>query len=622
MKKSKYMLIGIFVFAIFTFINVYAGTAYTEKVDVIANINEDGSMTVTENINWDIDGYFNGVYRDILYKGENELNSATKLVFNSVTVNGQDFKFSKQELTNGESGGYNVLNVENGYKLKIFRPSEDEELETKITYTVYDVVVNYKDVSELYWTFIGTSWNGIHDLTIRINLPKDSDSIRIFAHGPLTGTSEIVNKKSVLLTAKNLNAGEGVDARFLFNTGLIKSTKNVEEEKLSEILAKEETLAIEANKLREQAKAMMYISVVSLIVAIILPIITYKKEKKKIYKAKFDGKYYRELPEDYGPAIMNKVLSPMVHTTNSQDMLATLLDLVRRKYVEIETEYKDETRKKVKDYVLKLVNKDLNDLNAQEKHFVQKMIFDKSDNISLKELKKKNTHNQEKAYKELLNWEDKIEKVAIEKDVIKEKAGIGKSTLKIVLPSLIIVAVILINAMSMNYSDIIGMCFGAGMTCIIENIILGSKIAAMKKRTEKGIEHEKMWKAFKAFLLDFSKLDERDHKSIVIWEHYLVYATGLGVAKQVLKELKIVYPTEFNDSQDMFTNYMIYSMIANDNTFDSFTSSFNSAASQAFSAPSSSSGSGGGFSGGFGGGGGRRRRSRWLLKIIKREQIF
>ncbi|HBK86140.1 MAG TPA: hypothetical protein DDZ53_08950, partial [Firmicutes bacterium] len=30
--------------------------------------------------------------------------------------------------------------------------------------------------------------------------------------------------------------------------------------------------------------------------------------------------------------------------------------------------------------------------------------------------------------------------------------------------------------------------------------------------------------------------------SLIIWEHYLVYAVTLGVAKEVMKQLELVYP--------------------------------------------------------------------------------
>ena len=84
------------------------------------------------------------------------------------------------------------------------------------------------------------------------------------------------------------------------------------------------------------------------------------------------------------------------------------------------------------------------------------------------------------------------------------------------------------------------------------------KVNDLITRTEKGVEHKAMWKAFKKFLQDFSKLDERDYKSIAIWEHYLVYATALGISKKVIKQLKIIFPTEFEENSNMFGKFGVY----------------------------------------------------------------
>ena len=103
-------------------------------------------------------------------------------------------------------------------------------------------------------------------------------------------------------------------------------------------------------------------------------------------------------------------------------------------------------------------------------------------------------------------------------------------------------------------------------------------------------------------------LDKRDIPEIVIWEHFLVYATAFGIADKVIKQLKAVYKElgrsfEFDDS----SGYM-YFMISNNfgpSFANSMSSAFSSAYTSAYSSTySSGSGSGGGFSGG--GGGGRR----------------
>lgn len=614
MKRIKVLLV--FVFCMFVIPTVYAGTAYVDSINIDAKIYMDGSMEVVETINWDIDETLNGLYRDILITGSsNELNSASGIDINSVVVDGKTFSYSSSTLQNGTSGQYNVNDITGGKQVKIFTPSEDEYKKTVITYTLYDVIVEYNDIAELYWNFIGSGWDyGIDDVNINISLPGEAETLKIFGHGPLNGYSEITSINSATLTVSNLRSGEQVDARVLFDNFLVTPKKVVNENKLESILSEEAELAVEANLKREATKKAFYGAIVTVVIAIMIPIIVYVSARKKALKPTFNGKYYRELPEDYGPAIMNKVLYPTIGTASSNDMLATVLDLVRRKYVEIEPIVKA-GKKKPSDYLLKLVKTDLSELNESEKYFIQNLIFVDTNEIALKELEKKNSKSttaQTKAYEAYTKWTEIISELAKEKELLKaEKVKIGKDILKCLIAVVLTVIVVVYGAIN-NYEDILGIGMIGIFISIVELALVGANIHELNIRTQKGVEHNAMWKAFKKFLLDFSKLDERDYKSIAIWEHYLVYATALGVSKQVIRELKIVYPTEFEEGSNMLNTYATINLLSDNNAFSTFSNSFTSAASTAFSSPSSSNGSGGGFSGGAGG----RRRRWWRRRIL------
>jgi len=52
------------------------------------------------------------------------------------------------------------------------------------------------------------------------------------------------------------------------------------------------------------------------------------------------------------------------------------------------------------------------------------------------------------------------------------------------------------------------------------------------------------WAAFRRFLKRFSSLPEAPAMAIVIWEQYLAYATALGVARRVAKQVQAVLPAE------------------------------------------------------------------------------
>jgi uncharacterized membrane protein len=91
------------------------------------------------------------------------------------------------------------------------------------------------------------------------------------------------------------------------------------------------------------------------------------------------------------------------------------------------------------------------------------------------------------------------------------------------------------------------------------------------------------WQAFRKYLSKSFSITHRDHKGVLMWDHYLVYATALGVAKKVLKEMKRANIIDTN-------HYNLYTGVY--------------VSSGSFASSSGMSGSGGGAGGGGAGGGG------------------
>ena len=99
------------------------------------------------------------------------------------------------------------------------------------------------------------------------------------------------------------------------------------------------------------------------------------------------------------------------------------------------------------------------------------------------------------------------------------------------------------------------------------------------------------WQSFRRYLNDFSLIKEHPPESIVIWNHYLIYASALGNADKVKQAMDDIIPS--NDLQ----NNNIYRYHHHGGSL-LFTSSMNTAHSE------SSSKGGGSVGGGSGGGGG------------------
>jgi uncharacterized membrane protein YgcG len=123
------------------------------------------------------------------------------------------------------------------------------------------------------------------------------------------------------------------------------------------------------------------------------------------------------------------------------------------------------------------------------------------------------------------------------------------------------------------------------------------------------------WAAFRTFLKRFSSLPDAPAMAIVIWEQYLAYATALGVADRVSRQVKAVLPPEnvpapWAGAPPGLNGYIWARSLSVDapvsTTVAAATSSGISWSGSGGSFSSSGGFGGGGFSGGggFGGGGG------------------
>jgi uncharacterized membrane protein len=116
---------------------------------------------------------------------------------------------------------------------------------------------------------------------------------------------------------------------------------------------------------------------------------------------------------------------------------------------------------------------------------------------------------------------------------------------------------------------------------------------------------------FSMFFNGFFPMDKYEIPSLIIWEHYLVYAVTLGVAREVIKQLELVFPNmqdgDYHFGYGWYTYGRIGGFNSMENSFKDISDSIDDSiksAQAAVSKSSSGSGGGGGFSSGGGGGGG------------------
>jgi uncharacterized membrane protein len=332
----------------------------------------------------------------------------------------------------------------------------------------------------------------------------------------------------------------------------------------------------------------------------------YLKYDKEL-KPSFQGKYFRELPGDYTPAEMSYLMSS--GSLNPQDIMATLMDLVRKKQLLLNT---DKHRKKglfgTKEFYSYVISINSNapdiKLKSHESFLIDWFINGIGDGqaVSLEEIREyvKDRDNALQFKSDYDDWCAEAISEAEKLNFIDNSTRKGK-VIGAIIGTLYLVAGLLI--IILLYAP-----FAAAL--IVQSVILMIYSLTIKRRTAYGNEQYNMWVAFKRFLKDFSNMEKAQIPSIVIWEHYLVYAVSLGVAKEVIKQLPIVFSENDLDNNNLtflyIGNYGYFSGFSNmfDNTISTVDSAVAKATEIANSVNSSASGAGGGFSGGSSGGSG------------------
>lgn len=589
------------------------------EFNIDVQILENGDAVVMEEITYDFDGDFNGILRDIDYTRTSGLKDLTV----GVLEGGNITYFN--ESTGSGTYVYELEDTGELAKLTIYEPSYYEQKTFYIGYTLVNVAERYNDIGIFNRKIIDTGWSvPLSDITIEITIPEGAakEDLKVYAHGPLTGESTIVDERTFQFTVPSVNY-EFVETLVIFPPELIPASTNVfQNDELQNILENEQRLADEANERREEAireleaqekreareKASRPVFLGAIAAAIGAVLFMFRKFTREL-KPEFMGDYYRELPEDYTPAVMTYLLTK--GRTKDDDIIATLLDLARKKVIKL-TPMKVESglifKKEEDTFEITWLNKEkLSGLMPHEQ-FLATWFIDEigggrglvMDDLETIVKKQKAALQFQKDYE---YFKAKV------KDTAEKQQFFAPNTLQGA-KVFVLIGIALILA-GLGGLFLLGSFIAIGLI-VLGGVMIFGLIALnfVRKYSRRGVEHKAMWEAFRKFLQDFSNMKEAEIPSLVIWEHYLVYATSLGVAEDVLDQLPKVFTDADLSNPDLtymggyrsFNSFYIMNH-GFSNTMSKVSSAVNTA-QIANSAKSSGGGFGGGFSGGSSGGGG------------------
>ena len=595
MKKN---ILRIFLFFLISIVS-FAASFRIEKLDIEANLQKDGSMVVSEAVTYDIDE-INGVYFDIDAKGFGELQYIQ--VFEDDSTGG----FKEVDTSN-----YEVSVNDDLYRIKLYSKNHNNRRTFKFVYKLPEAITVYDDVAQFNRKMVGKEWQqGINYITAKVIIPVpvsyDNSNILVFGHGPLTGE---VDKEgnTVVYKLNNYYPGDFLEAHILMEPEIFSEynkSKIVHKDMKQKLLDMEAKLADEANAERDKAirqqeminkvfeKPGLIFGVLSSIWgALMYYIHVIFKRKNKVKNSV--GKYLRELPDNSSPALVGGF---MTNSINDNEILATIVDLVRRKVLTLENSDKNS---------IIILTGSTENLSAQEKAIVDIYINDFGDGKSL-DLKSFGFFQKVpmSVARKFEKWRAMVQSEMDRKNLTYQGLGCLGVIFFAFFPMIFTFAGLVIGMITGNKMFLL---------IVVMGIILFVSGAKARYPRKELAEAKDKWQAFKNFLSDYSQLEEAKITSVHLWEQYFVYAVALGVSEKVVKAYKKALDMGvINDVQGV--NSLAYSPIFNPMFSRSFSnlngmvSRTNSGASSAIASSrrSSSSGGGGGFSSRSSGGGGSR----------------
>ncbi len=603
-----------------------------DQVDIEATVGTDGSVSVQESRLFDFDGSFHGVYWEIPsgeYDGRQidvQIDSVGEMIGGQYVEFEQDYSGSNHTYQLSDYGG--------GVRVKLYSAHTNEEATFVINYTDTNLAARYDDVSELYWKFVSDGWDvESQNVTCTVHLPvpegkkvEPEENVRAWGHGPLDGSVHF-DGNDVVYKLPGVGTSEFAEARITFPAEWLSDASSQGGRVLQTVLEEEQAWADEANAKRQRAKMMVYggggLGFFGALAALFASVMAWLKYRAS-HKPHFDDKYFRDVPSDDHPAVLGALYRG--GSPDGEDFTATLMRLTDLGVIKLEQVTMESRwlKKKQQDYRLSLTPKasemelDVIDRRALVTLFdnigryapSQRDAEDPGSTVYFSELEKVAKKYPQRYHDAFENWNARVEAQVATRQFFKSPDPTGRA--KAVVSGVACIMMSMATIFMLMMTEAWAICIPLFILQVIVGIVCLFIAGSLKSVSPEAIELRAQLEALRRWLKDFTRLEEAVPRDVVLWNRLLVMAVVLGVADEVIKQLKMVAPDMLEDPRLMRT-YGWYYIGPHGSPYQRFNTSYNDAhhvstAALAASESSSGGGGGGGFSGGggggFGGGGG------------------
>ena len=232
--------------------------------------------------------------------------------------------------------------------LYVFLHAPDSRVIVELDYTIENAAVAYKDISEVYWTYVSLDWPvASENVTATITLPIaqgeaiiPNETVRAWGHGPKNGTVSVDSAGTVVLHDDVVNPGQYATAHVLFPASWLthldgkKMLANRATARLDYALA-EEKVWTDSWSFQQQSLFTTFALIALACALVLIAAMAAYTRLGREYAADFSAKYYREIPEaGLEPAVAGRLWR--WNHVDMRDLTATVMRLAHRGILRIE----------------------------------------------------------------------------------------------------------------------------------------------------------------------------------------------------------------------------------------------------------------------------------------------
>ncbi len=586
--KRKYLWVLALLLASFSALflpeKVFADYDLT-KMDVTAVVNSDGSLSMTRKIVYDFDDLANGVYYT------QNLASGQKVSGQSVEVMDLESGKTVKPALNNQADSGNVYHFNkdgNSYKFKVYHHVDDGKVQVVYRYKISGAVDSYEDASELNFKIVGDGWDKeISNVTAAVRFKgKNLSLLKGWAHVNADGHLTVDKEKGLVKAGvATLPENTFLELHLLFPNSLVSQNKKRHSGEIAaKVVDQEKALAKEtaAKKARHSVYELIGQALFALSPLLYLPVFIKSRKSGSPVKAK------KEIGHNFAIPAFSPTTAQILVTKKDPDGKALAAEIALRAG---RGEITITPGKKGKNFTYTKTSKYKGDLPLLNRLFKK---VGNGNSFSNKDLRQ--SGNRKGITSSYENWQEASQKALIKEGYTDQKLQNREEMLSLYTIAVMILSVAAILVSFFLYDKYFLWLFPIAVWILASFAVAALRLRRFSSLTEKGARATEQALGFEAMLDDIGQFKLRDIGELTLWEQVMPYAIAFGLAKKVLKQLKLEFPEEI--AADPYWTYYYAGA-----SYGAFASSFDEAIS-------SSAGSGGNFSassvssGGFGGGSG------------------